>query len=242
MKKSFAILFALALLFACKKNTITNFDLGQSYYPTTIGAWQSYAVEEYHWSDVTSPPTIDSFFYELKENIESEYLGVDSSTHFRIVQSRKTDSTQWVVNNVFSLQKTAYNITKVENDLKFVKLIFPPKANATWQGHHYISTQDEPTIEYLDNNKYKWQYTYTAIDEQKNIGEFQFDSCITIVQIDEENLFEKKYSKEVYAKNIGLVYKEIAILSTQQAPASVPFEERTDKGFVKKYTITAYGK
>lgn len=121
-------------------------------------------------------------------------------------------------------------------------MIFPPKKDKTWHGNAYINVEDESTLEYYNPEKYDWEYTYTEVNIKKVFGGQTFENCIVITHIDEENLFEKKYSTEIYAKDVGLVYKELLILRTQAAPSNAPFIERAENGFILKYTISNYKK
>ena len=43
-------------------------------------------------------------------------------------------------------------------------------------------------------NKFEWEYNYTKVNESLEIGDFTFQNCVTVIQIDEENLFEKYHT------------------------------------------------
>lgn len=230
----------LVFLLNCKKEVVGTIDLEKDYFPLEINFWQEYKVDSITFSDFTNPVTIDTSSYFLKELIESDYLDLSNNTNYRVEQYKRYENSSWFINNIFSQKATNINFQKVENDLRFIKLVFPPELNKTWNGHIYIDVIDEPSLDFYNPTKFEWEYTFTAIDEKLEIGEFTFDSCVTVIQIDEENLFEKKYSKEIYAKNVGLVYKELMILETQAAPSNAPFVERAENGFILKYTITDY--
>ncbi len=233
-------LISLFLLFNNCKKEFNNIDLGLDFYPTEIGFWQEYSVDSISFSDFTNPISIDTSQYFLREEIESSFLDLHKDKNFRIEQFKKTDSTDWKINNVFTLKASNTNLQKVGNDLRFIKLVFPPENDKTWNGNVYIDAIDAPSLDFYNPKKYNWSYSYSEVNSSQQIGEFTFDSCITIIQIDEENLFEKKYSKEIYAKHVGLVYKELKILKTQAPPSNLPFEERAENGFILKYTISDY--
>lgn len=236
-------LFLISLLIFlsnCKKDTVKTVDLGKDYIPLEIGFWQEYKVDSITFSDFTDPVSIDTASYFLREIIESSYLDLDNDTNYRVEQTKRYENTSWVINNIFSQKATSMNFQKVENDLRFVKFVFPPEENKAWNGNIYLDVIDEPSLDFYNPNKFEWEYTITSIDKNLQVGEFTFESCVTIEQIDDENLFEKKYSKEIYAKDVGLVYKELTILETQAAPSTAPFVERAENGFTLKYTISDY--
>ncbi|MBK8657434.1 MAG: hypothetical protein IPN22_00765 [Bacteroidetes bacterium] len=47
-------------------------------------------------------------------------------------------------------------------------------------------------------------------------GGLNFDSTLTVLQVDDEDLIEKTLRREVYAKNIGMVYQEWEYLTKQK--------------------------
>lgn len=225
----------------CKKETVNNVYLAKDFYPLQIGFWQEYKVDSIIFSDFTDPITIDTFSYFIKENIESKYKDLKGEDNYRIEQFKKNDnSSSYLINHIISVKQTSTNLQRVENDLRFIKLVFPAKKDLSWNGNIYIDVIDEATLEFYNPDKYNWEYIYSEVYHSFEINGFSFDSCITITQIDEENLFEKKYSKEIYAKNIGLVYKELLILETQAAPSNQDFIDRAENGFILKYSIVNY--
>lgn len=241
MRNLYLLIF-IVFFARCKKTESNIVDLGKDYFPVEIGFWQEYQVDSITFSDFTNPVSVDTFSYQIKEMIESSFLDLNLEENFRIEQFKKTDSTSYGIENIFSLKPTVTNMQKVEHDLRFVKMVFPVVENKSWNGNIYVNVENEPTLDFLNTEKYAWEYVYTNVNETLKIGNFTFDSCVTVIQIDEENLFEKKYSKEIYAKNVGLVYKELIILETQAPPSSASFVERAENGFILKYTILDYKK
>ncbi len=240
--RSLYLLFFVAFFAQCKKTDSNLVDFGKEYFPIEVGFWQEYQVDSITFSDFTNPVSVDTASYQIKETIESSFLDLNLEENFRIEQFKKTSSTAYSIENIFSLKPTTTNIQKVENDLRFIKMVFPVVEGKSWNGNIYIDVTDEATLDFLNVQKYPWEYIYTEVNATQQIGAFTFDSCVTIIQIDDENLFEKKYSKEIYAKNVGLVYKELMILETQAPPSSASFEERAENGFILKYTILDYKK
>lgn len=241
MKYFISILF-LVLLLNCKKETIDNVYLGKDFYPLEVGYWQEYKVDSILFNNFTNPVSVDTFSFFLKEEIESTYKDLNNDLNYRVVRSKKSDSSAYTINHVISVKSSSTNIQKVENDLRFIKLVFPIKKDKTWNGNIYIDALDEPSLDFYNPNKFNWEYVYTDVYHSYEINGFSFDSCVTVIQIDDENLFEKKYSKEIYAKNVGLVYKELLILETQAAPSNHSFIERAENGFILKYSIVDFKK
>lgn len=242
MKKWWIVALVIFLGLSCNKDDDPKIiDLGYDYQPLEIGYWLEYQVDSIFFNDFNDPPTRDTFKFQLREYFESTFLDLNGDTNIRVEQSiRNEEGIPWAIRHIASYKRTSINLQKVEYDLRYVKFAFPPIEGKNWQGHIFINVIDQPVLEFLDRNRYDWNYRFTSVNQPLTLGVFNFDSTATILQIDEENLFEKKFSKEIYAKNVGLVSKEMIILETQAPPSGVPFIDRAEKGFIVKYSLTDF--
>ncbi|MFT6021272.1 MAG: hypothetical protein ACI9CQ_004079, partial [Saprospiraceae bacterium] len=72
-------------------------------------------------------------------------------------------------------------------------------------------------------------------------GDFAFEEVTTIQLADEENLLEKRYGIEKYAKGVGLIFKELQIYNTQDIENETePWEVKTERGFRVVMTLVDY--
>lgn len=242
MRKLIGICVSLIVLLACKEDSFTpESDFGYAYQPKTPGHWVEYVVDSTIYSDVTSPPTITTSTFYIREQIDSVFSDASGDENIIVTQFRKSNlSDPWDVYQIGSFKITESSHQRYFNDLRFINLIFPVREGREWQGHSFLNVDNEPTLEYLDDTRYDWNYTYTAVDEVVAIDSFTLDSCLTVLQIDEENLFEKKFGQELYAKNIGLISKELLILNTQAPPSGASFIDRAESGFIVTWRLRAY--
>jgi len=237
-----AILLLLLLTFSCKEDTfIEESDFAYAYQPMELGHWVDYEVDSFYYSDITIPPIIDTAHYYIRELLDTTYVDASGAEVIRVEQYKKYSlNDPWIIEEVGSFKLNKENFQRYFKDLRFVNLLFPVRENKEWQGNIFIDVMNEASLEYLDDSKYDWRYRYTYTDEPVQIGNFLLDSCLQVIQIDEENLFEKKYSEEVYARGIGLVSKEMIILNTQAPPTSQTFLERAESGFILRYKLIDY--
>jgi len=239
--KAFIWLFLIFLL-GCKEASFRDeSDFGYNYQPKTEGHWVEYMVDSTTYNDVTSPPTIFTTTFYLREEIDSVFQDASGEDNILVTQYRKENlSDSWDVYQVGSFKISESSHQRYFNDLRFISLIFPVSEGREWQGHSFLNVDNEPTLEYLDDARYDWNYQYTAVDEVVVIDSFTLDSCLTVLQIDEENLFEKKFGQELYARNIGLVSKELVVLNTQAPPSGASFIDRAESGFIVSWRLRVY--
>lgn len=242
MRILYAILILVLLFSSCKKETFApDSDFGYNYQPSTLGHWVEYAVDSTIYNDITSPPTITTSSYFIREEIDTTYIDASGVSNVIIAQYRKNNiNDAWNLIQAGSFKLSDDNFQRYFNDLRFMNLIFPVREGREWPGHSFLDVQDEPTLEYLDDTKYDWNFTYTDVDESLSIDSLNIDSTLTVIQIDDENLFEKKFSKEQYARNIGLISKELLILNTQAPPSGASFIDRAESGFIVNWRIIDY--
>lgn len=186
---------------SCKKDKGVSPDMGYNYYPTTIGWFIEYEVDSISYNDFTN--SIDTAHYFLKEVIESEFNNSAEMPSFRIERyKRNTTSDDWEISDVWFVIKNNTSIIRVEENIRYVKMIFPVKNGSRWNGNNYNSFEEQ-------------NYEFTNKDEFFKVGQLNFDSTVTIKQFENINLIEKQEFREIYARNIGLIYKEMIDIKTE---------------------------
>lgn len=135
---------------------------------------------------------------------------------------KKNDTTDWEINKATMHQLTTTTAERVEDNQRYIKLIFPPAENKTWNGNAYNTMGEQ-------------KYKYKNVNKKIELNTFTFDTTLTVIQQDEENLIEKFYIEEKYASGVGLIYKKITSLKTE-------VNGNIKSGFDVTYTITQFGK
>ena len=235
MKSNFSILIFISIwlvVFSCKKDKpAPAIDLESAYFPNEVGRYVIYKVDSISYNDFFNPVKIDTAHYQIKEIIESHFEDNEGRESERIERYyRKNDLQTWILKDVWYQTRTRAKAEKVEEDVRYVKLIFPPQLNTPWNGNAF-NTMD------------KQDYEYKNIDVRKKIGSLSFDSTITVLQIADSNLIQKKYAVEVYAKNIGMIYKRfVDVVDKSNVIQPLPFSERIDAGVDYTYSVIEFGK
>lgn len=224
---------------SCKKKTDSSFsNLLKTYVPSEVGFWAVYNVDSIRFSKNGAQPTVsDTIHFQIKEVIDSSYVDATGNEQFRIILYKRATSTDnWVLHRVWSSKVGATSYEKTEDDLRYIKLVFPPYKNQTWKGNAYINPNIDPSL-FLTSSNETWTYEYTAVNESKTVGGILFDSTCTVSQYDYEQNIDKYFFQEVYANNVGLVYKESTNIHKQTA--SNPWT-KPESGYIVRYTIADY--
>lgn len=201
--KSYLFLLLFISLASCKKDPSANADteLGYDYFPVEVGNYSVYDVDSIVYNDFTGE--IDTFNYQLKEVIESDFVDNGGRVSQRIERyNRDNDSAEWHIQDVWQATRTTNRAERVEENVKYIRLMFPVREGLKWDGNAY-------------NTDEEWKYVYQNAHKADLINGISFDSTVTVLQRDEFNLIEVQYYEERYAKDVGLIYKKVDDLKTE---------------------------
>jgi len=210
-----------AALVACTKkgDDPSSVDLGYNYYPNQTGATWIYSVDSLAYDDNTGSTTIDTFAFEYKEQVTGTYTDVSGKTGQYITRYfRMNDTLEWQPANTWAVLKTELNAQRVEENVRYVKLVFPLENNKKWDGNAF-------------NNLGEEEYKVEAFDEPITIGASTYEQTVKVLQRDEENAIEEIRKYEIYARNVGLVYMLSDSINTQV---------NGSRGYRLRYTLKSF--
>ncbi|CAG5077881.1 hypothetical protein [Parvicella tangerina] len=184
--------FATTGFVGCKKSDNQPAKMYYNYFPTEIGVWTEYEVREIiHNANVGS----DTSYYFLKEVVAEEFIDNQGRVTFRIERFKKDSlNEEYTISDVWYSNLTNTTAEKVEENIRFVKLVFPVNENKSWDGNAY-------------NTDIEWDYEYDSLHVERSYNNLIFDSTIKVQQVDNVNPIQKQLAYEVYANYIGLIRK-----------------------------------
>lgn len=204
MKRS-VLFFLIVLIISCKQTNQGNeeINLGLDYYPVKIGSTWIYTVDSIAYDNNTGVTTIDTFRYEYKEVISSNFSDVSGNTGQLLNRFyRKNDSSDWFQANNWTVLITKEKAERVEENIRFVKIAFPVAVNKRWNGNMYNAREVE-------------QYRIINTNRGATYGNTFYHNTMLVQQAKELNAIEEIAKQEVYAQNVGLVYKLSDSINTQ---------------------------
>lgn len=228
-------LLALSMFSSCKKDSpASNPDSGFAYFPGEVGNFVIYEGDSTIYDDFKKDTTYIRF--QLKERIESIFPDNEGRPALRTERymryynpNKPYDSIPWQLKGVCYSVKTTALVERLENNVRYVKLVFPVKEGKKWNGNAL-------------NTKGEWEYEYTETDVSLGIGSYLFDSTLTVLQRDELTIFTKQYYKEKYVKNVGLVYREVIDVESDNPNQAIPILGRVKKGVLVNWKIVSFGR
>jgi len=201
------------------------------YYPLDSGRYIIYDVDsiKYRWQQTVGSDYIqysDTIRYQLKEyNAGTFYDSFQGNLKYRIEYSRRKNKDEpWQNDRVWYALKTSTSLQRQEDDLRFLKLVFPPREGYTWDGTSLIPKTG--IYEFLTD----WKFKYVDVGKPLTINGKDFEKTLTVTHIStgESNFLEYQYSKEIYAKGVGIIYKDWDKIEKQLVNSSWENPQKAD--------------
>ncbi len=206
----------LALLAGCSDKKI---DLGSpplsDYFPLSVGKYITYRLD----STVTTQFGADTarHYYRVRDLVDAEITDALGRKAYRIFRSISDSSgtAAWQNSSTFmAVPQSVDWVESVENNLRFMKLRYPIIEGFEWPGNSFIDASSVGSpVRYLDG----WNYVYQNVGMPFTVRGRTFENTITVLQRNEEfpeggfspsqPYKQWDYSVEVYAKGVGLIYK-----------------------------------
>ncbi|MEM9850041.1 MAG: hypothetical protein AAF847_19275 [Bacteroidota bacterium] len=229
--------FSTLLLFACQEETLPAAELnaGYDYYPLEVGKYITYQVDSILYDPTDGRIVRDTSSVQMRESITKSFPNESGVMLYEIERAeRQNEQEAWEVKDVYSTYRTDFQAVRTEENLRFLKMVFPLNRGNNWEGIDFdkdiIVEIAGEEVEIFKN----WESVVTKVNEPLSIGNFSFEETTTVELARDTNSIELRSAFEQYAKGIGLVYREISVLNTQQigVDESVRWETKAEQGFL----------
>lgn len=224
--KTYILIAVMALIIgSCKKENeiLMNEKIGD-FYPIQVGNSIIYQLDSTVYINFGSEKVVHSHIIkDVVDSMITDNLGRNSYKIKREIRN-SIDTTKWDHLMSYLITYDSLRVELIKDNQRYLIMIDPIKNNFEWNGNSYINTISNPELQYLD----QWKYYYKDVNMPFTINDITYPETLTIVQRDDiigdttnkDYYFEVNYSKEVYAKEIGLVLKEFLHEAWQPANTS----------------------
>jgi len=189
------IITVIVVFASCKPEKMNPVDVGYAYFPDTVGHWILYKVDSTWHDSIAGIDTV--FHFKVRDSIESHYIDTSGRITQRIERQYMSDSVNWYMKRIWHGNLTRTTAERVEENIRYIKLNFPVMEGKLWNGNLYNDSGAQNYKETLVNQYYMDTVTWIP-----------YPLTVTVIQIDSTNAVHRIYVKEIYAKNIGLIYRE----------------------------------
>lgn len=209
-------LSALLLLNSCEKEKedTSEMSYGRNYFPTEVGKYIDYNVDSTYWDDFLRAEIVYSS--QMRYHTAAQFTNAEGKTSYKVdVYQRKETTDSFAIKEVFYVTPQDNSIEVNQKNLNFIKLVFPVASGTTWDGNAKVPKLDQDyTAEYNNSN---WLYSYEKVGMSFDPGNNYYENTVTVNHIDDQlndpdvdtTVYAyRNYSQEVYAYNVGMIYRE----------------------------------
>ncbi len=225
--KSIIFLSIIFLLIACKKESaVFKTEKIKDYFPLKVGKHINYKLDSTVYLSLGTKKEVRSYLVQDKiDSIITDNLGRPSYKIKRTIRSN-TDTTKWKDLMSYLVTFDSTRLELVQDNQRYLKMVEPISNGFNWKGNSFINTAGIPSIQYLAD----WKYTYENVRRPFSVNGISYTETVTVNQrndtsgtaTNKKSYFEINYSKEVYSKSIGLIFKEFLHEAWQPPNASSP--------------------
>lgn len=251
--KAIALYVLLGFLFSCDNRETEEIviDYGYEYYPLAVGSSWTYQVDSIIFDPAIGGTALDSTRSYVREVIADTLELADGETAFRVEHYyRHHDTLAWEIASVYTLAADDEKAYRTEDNLRFIKLVFPLKKGSNWDGNAFFDDTRDILIAGESVEMFKsWSYEVLESGISRQIGDLSFEEVAVVQNADDENLIERRYAIEEYARGVGLISKELLIADTQcnvccngdfSICEPLSWREKAEKGMIVKWQLIDY--
>ena len=199
MRGVLLVLASVLFLVSCDEPLLPDASAtGLSYFPLEVGAYRSYQVNSITFSQFVPNDTAE---FQLKEAVVDSFL-VEGQPVFVLHRfNRQSTEDSWELDSVWTARRNQNHAIVVENNVPFLKMVFPIRMNRTWDGN-------------LFNTLPRDEYEITDTKGELEVPAGTFTPVLTVFENnDPDTLIFQDIRRSVYAPEIGLIYKMSSILN-----------------------------
>lgn len=201
--KNTLMLLAVWLILGCNTpdDPVNPPDLGYNYYPNELNFYKHYEVIDILFNDFTQ--TTDTVKYELLEVFEEAFTDLEGRQSNKLARYVKMPNSNWQIESVWQSTKTKTRVEQVEENIRIVKLVFPPKIGSRWNGYAFAAVDDS-------------FFEITDLIEDTVVNSLNLKNVIRVEHYNRQNFIERQLKSEKYAPNIGLIHLYYVNLDLQK--------------------------
>jgi hypothetical protein len=249
------LVFGWMLATGCKRETlpaVVDLSASQSaYFPLETGKYVVFTADSVVYDFGPGGETVrDSSRTWVREIVGDTLRNNNGLLEYAIERyERKSQDDPWQLVSIGTAARTGSQAIRTENNLRFLKMVFPMNKHSAWDGNLWIDPDREIQIAGENMRPFSnWNYQVDSIDISLKVGPLSFDSTLVITEADDNNVIERRLSKVIYAKHVGRIWREQWILDSQycnQIPpptdcATKPWEQKAQKGYILREAVVEH--
>lgn len=226
-------------LWACTEDSDIIVKKDSDFFPVQVGAFFIYDVEETKYTTLNGQ---EDFLYQTRLFVADSFRNTSGSTTYVVQRAVKSeDDDTFAYQDTWSVRVESSQVVLSEGNTSFIKLSFPLAIGRQWDGNALNtlggdeSCGDDTTFscDIYEISQVGFEYEYNGDTLNETVEVLQNNNTDLIVKQD--------VRKEIYARNIGLMYRESTILEYCTVGSCIG-QQQIEKGSIIKQRLVSHGK
>lgn len=206
IQSGIVVLVLLAVGGSCRNGATDPVPGDSAYFPLQTGDRWVYQVTQETYSSSGNPATTQ---YQLQAKISGSYRQNGQDFYILEESTRRAGQSDWQLNSLRTVYKNRSEVVSLEKNVPYVNLTFPIATGNAWNANLYNANPETPL---------RYQHAGRAFA----VGARRFNGTVSVVGANDSTLVSLAKNRRVYAPNVGLVYREEAVLIyCQSSPACI---------------------
>jgi hypothetical protein len=212
--------------------------LPSDFSPVRVGAYFIYGVDETKIQFNVST----NLNYEIKVMATDSFRNEGNGITYVLSRFKRTDNTKpWTPQETWSMRQDVKGLVISEGNTAYLKLSQSLFSGQQWDGNVYNNLGGAETCGATSSVACDI-YRIESIGIPYVASGKTYDSSLVVVQSnDPDILVTNDVRKEIYAKGVGLVYRELTVLNYCTEPPSCYATQFVNSGVRYKQTLKEYG-
>ncbi|MDE1191958.1 MAG: hypothetical protein PW786_07460 [Arachidicoccus sp.] len=214
----FLIVIVLFACISCTKDKEENFSVVscKEYMPMHLGDVQLYRLDSLVPTAFGQSMITKS--YIAKDTVVAQRLDAVGDTTFDVSRfvTDTLRSGSWALTTAYQIVYTKNTCDLIQADGKrFIKLSTPVRNGYFWDGNQYFVSGANQSSSDSDWAYYGWNYSYDSVGASYNSAYNVYSNAVIVNEIndlepfDPDAYIQTQYAQEVYAKGVGLIYRNM---------------------------------
>jgi len=167
--------------------------MGYDFYPLATGLYRDYRIQ--HILHILSQEPDTSNYY-LREYVMDSAVNMEGGYTYTLARyTRDSINHDWTLDSLWKAEKNNKFVRVTENNVPYVKLVFPVTEGKSWDGNAYNN---------LEEKNYIMQNAYIPYQ----VSDHTYEESVTVIHEYIPDTMVRYINKtEVFAENVGLIYK-----------------------------------
>ena len=240
MKYTFYLLLLILVFQACVKSENEKVVLNDNAPFTGLlyGKIYIYEVDSIQYDTIQGKTIRDSVHFFMKESVIDTLRDLVKNKVLKIERSyRKKETQPWILKDIITANFEKQNFVRTEDGLKTLLLPYPLTEKKTFDPSVYVE-KTFTSVEVKGEQIELYKGVKGKVTSLKATLTLYGKQYTNLCQIDwtngTDNLAEQRLVKEYYAKDIGLIYRDLRMLNTQclASCATQTWDKKAQSGFV----------